>query len=111
MASKRLELHDFLAKLLGMRFFSCVTCVTSNPRSAEGALLKYKSHPCFVVYEESGSCNEQVLFRALHQHDLQPEITTIRVRGGNSSNEDLETEARQLFQVVKYYKHLGSRNA
>ena len=99
-ASKRLELDDVLCKINGVQyFFSCISCVASNARSSQAQRTR-QSYPAiayFVVYRETAACNEQLLFAAMHDHDMDAEISHIRVR----SVDQVERAARQLFQVVK----------
>jgi hypothetical protein len=54
-----------------------------------------------VVYRENAACNGATLFSALHNHNVEPEISPIRVRAKNALDRQMETVARQLFQVVK----------
>ena len=84
-------------------FFSCITCVTSNARSAQEDRTgeTYPSIAYFVVYRENAACNGATLFSALHNHDVEPEISPIRVRTKKARDRQMETAARQLFQVVK----------
>jgi hypothetical protein len=103
-ASKRLDLDDVLSNISGVQFFfSCITCVTSNARSAEDERTRetYPSIAYFVVYRENAACNGTTLFSALHNNDVEPEISPIRVRTKNAPDKQMETAARQLFQVVK----------
>lgn len=102
-ASKRLRLHEVLSCTQGVQFyFSCVTCVMSNAKSAQTSdeeSAEAQSYPgiaFFIVYKECETCSEEILFSALHKEDMEPEITPIRVR----SNE-MEKAAKQLFNVVK----------
>ncbi|CAB3995433.1 sperm receptor for egg jelly-like [Paramuricea clavata] len=93
-----------LSNISGVQFFfSCITCVTSNARSAEEdrTCETYPSIAYFVVYRENAACNGTTLFSALHNHDVEPEISPIRVRTKNVPDKQMETAARQLFQVVK----------
>ena len=110
-ASKRLRLDDILSATQGVQFyFSCVTSVMCNAKSsqsvpAEGSASK-ESYPAiafFIVYKKCDTCNESTLFSALHNEDMEPEITAIRVRAqlASYSNKEMETAARQLFNVVK----------
>ena len=61
----------------------------------------YPAISFFIVYKECESCSEDTLFAALHNEDMEPEITPIRVRGQQPTEADLETAARQLFNVIK----------
>jgi hypothetical protein len=54
-----------------------------------------------VVYRENAACNGATLFSALHNNDVEPEISPIRVSTKNALDRQIETAARQLFQVVK----------
>ena len=72
-ASKRLLLNDVIQAIEGVVFFfSCISGVC---------------------------CNDETIFAALHNEDVEPEITQINVR--NRGKQDLETAAKQLFQTVK----------
>ena len=84
-------------------FFSCISCVTSNARSAQEDRTgeTYPSIAYFVVYQENAACNGATLFSALHNNDVEPEISPIRVSTKNALDRQMETAARQLFQVVK----------
>ena len=100
-ASKRLELDDLLCKINGVQyFFSAISCVASNARSSSQVPRARQSYPAiayFIVYRETQTCNENLLFAAMHNHDTEPEISPIRVRSSNQ----IEKAAKQLFQVVK----------
>ena len=66
----------------------------------------YPAIAFFIVYKPCETCNETSLFSALHNEDMEPEITAIRVRPQLHSNvvyssKEMETAARQLFNVVK----------
>ena len=65
----------------------------------------YPAISFFIVFNRCDTCNETSLFSALHNEDMEPEITSIQVRAQvNShslySNKEMETAARQLFNVV-----------
>ena len=102
-------LNDAINSIDGVIFFfSCISSVCSNPnvkqtRSYQNSQeAETDTYPCvafFVVYEPSEKCSDNTFFAALHNHDVEPTITPIRVR--NHGNEEMETAARQLFQVVK----------
>ncbi|CAB4008241.1 Hypothetical predicted protein [Paramuricea clavata] len=107
--SKRMLLNDAINSIDGVIFFfSCISSVCSNPnvkqtRSDQNSQeAETDTYPCvafFVVYEPSEKCSDNTFFAALHNHDVEPTITPIRVR--NNGNQEMETAARQLFQVVK----------
>ena len=89
-------------------FFSCISSVCSNPNvkqtrseqdSQQAETDTYPSVAFFIVYEPSEWCNDNTFFATLCNHEVEPMITPIRVR--NHGNKDMETAARQLFQVVK----------
>ena len=64
----------------------------------------YPAISFFIVFNRCETCNETGLFSSLHNEDMEPEITPIRVRSQcNSmySNKEMETAARQLLNVVK----------
>ena len=97
-----------MASVNGVQFFfSCITSVMSNPKTSrtnKNDTPTAESYPAisyFVVYRESESCNENKLFSAIHNEDLEAEVTPIRVRKTPNSSSQMETAARQLFQVVK----------
>ena len=80
-ASKRLRLHEVLSCTQGVQFyFSCVTCVMSNAKSAQTSdeeSAEAQSYPgiaFFIVYKECETCSEEILFSALHKEDMEPEI-------------------------------------
>ena len=77
----------------------------SNPKSCNHedseAPESYPAIAYFIVYKESDTCNENVLFTALHNEDIETELTPIRVRTKNATGNEMETAACQLFQVVK----------
>ena len=80
-------------------FFSSISCVASNARSLQ-AQRTGESYPAityFIVYREMVACNENLLFAAMHGHDMDAEISAIWVRSVNQ----VEKAAKQLFQVVK----------
>ena len=89
-----------LCKISGVQyFFSSISCVASNARSSQ-AQRTGESYPAiayFIVYREMVACNENLLFAAMHDHDMDAEISAIRVRSVNQ----VEKAAKQLFQVVK----------
>ena len=86
-------------------FFSAISAVSSNANTKKGRSSNTNdddTYPCvafFIVYESSDKCHEETFFAALHNQDVEPEITPIRVR--TRGKPDLETAARQLFQTVK----------
>ena len=87
-------------------FFSCITSVASNLKAAteDSQTSAPNSFPAivyFIVYKKCGTCDEKTLFLALHNEDLETDITTVRVRGEFDSNALMEKAARELFQVVK----------
>ena len=91
-----------------MFFFSCISVVSSNANEKRSKSDDTTSHaekstyPCvsyFIVYEENENCNDDTFFSILHNQDLEPQITPINVR--IRGNGDMETAARQLFQVLK----------
>ena len=82
-ASKRLELDDVFCKINGMQyFFSCISCVASNARSSQAQRTRQSTANIayFVVYRQTAACKEQLLFAAMHDHDMDAEISLIRVR-------------------------------
>mgnify|MGYP002803952926 FL=1 len=90
----------------GVQFFlSAITSQMSNRKSCHHedseAPDSYPAIAYFIVYKESDTCNENVLFTALHNEDVETELTPIRVRTKNATGNEMETAARQLFQVVK----------
>ena len=105
-ASKRLRLDEILLEMNGVQFFlSAITSQMSNPNSCNHedseAPDSYPAIAYFIVYKESDTCNENVLFSALHNEDVETELTPIRVRTKNATGNEMETAACQLFQVVK----------
>ena len=105
-ASKRLRLDEILLEMNGVQFFlSAITSQMSNPKLSHDedseAPDSYPAIAYFIVYKESDTCNENVQFTALHNEDVETELTPIRVRTGTTTGKEMETAARQLFQVVK----------
>ena len=102
-ASKRLSLDDVLSNISGIQFFiSCVTCVTTNAKSSEDCRGEtYPAIAYFIVYRENDECNETTIFAKLHNEEVEPGITPIRVRVSSCQNRQTETAAKQLFQVIK----------
>lgn len=111
-ASKRLQLDEALSAIHGVQFFfSCVSSVCSNAKEAkrsnktqEEPPIEEKTYPAigyFVVYRKTETCNENALFAALHNQDVEPKIRTIRTRARTSANRVMEKAARELFQVLK----------
>ena len=80
-------------------FFSSISCVASNARSPQAQRTgeSYPAITCFIVYHEMIACNENILFAAMHDHDMDAEISPVRVRIVSQ----VEKAAKQLFQVVK----------
>ena len=112
-ASKRLRLHEVVSAIKGVQFyFPCVTCVMSNAKStnrSNGERTRSDSYPAialFMVFRPSDECTEESIFAALHNEDMEPDISTIRVRANVNSNNDIETAARQLFNVVKDHNNI-----
>ena len=102
-ASKRLSLDDVLSNISGIQFFfSCVTCVTTNAKSSEDRRGEtYPAIAYFIVYRQNDECNETTIFAKLHNEEVEPDITPIRVRVSSGQNRQTETAAKQLFQVIK----------
>ena len=113
-ASKRLRLDDVLSTTQGMQFyFSCIMSVMCNAKSSQTvesqSFSSRESYPAvafFIAYKNCDTFNEAALFSALHNEDMEPDITAIRVRpqmplNAASSNREMETATRQLFNVVK----------
>ncbi|XP_028403921.1 uncharacterized protein LOC114526506 [Dendronephthya gigantea] len=109
-ASKRLRLDQVVGAMNGVQFFfSCITSVMCNARSATDydsnePIRTPESYPAigyFVVYKESATCNENRLFSIIHNEDLDASVTPIRVRKSSGSNNEMEKAAKQLFQVLK----------
>lgn len=105
-ASKRLLLNDVIEAIEGVVFFfSCISGVCSNAnrkRDPNSRPRNSDTYPCvsfFIVFEPNERCNDETIFAALHNEDVEPEITRINVR--NRGKQDLETAAKQLFQTVK----------
>jgi hypothetical protein len=100
-----LLLNDVIEAIDGVVFFfSSISGVCSNPNVSTdpNKTANNDTYPCvafFIVYESSEKCNEETFFAALHNQDVEPEITPIKVR--NRGKPDLETAARQLFQTLK----------
>ena len=61
----------------------------------------YPAIAYFVVYKECATCNKKILFSTIHNKELDAEVTWIWVRKSSDSNNEMETAAKQLFQVVK----------
>ena len=86
-------------------FFSSISGVCSNAncrRDPNSQPRKRDTYPCvsfFIVFELNERCNDETFFLALHNEDVEPEITPINVR--TQGKQDWETAARQLFQTVK----------
>ena len=80
--------------------WGAISSVASNARSSSQLPRAQQSYPAiayFIVYRETQTCNENLLFAAMHNHDMEPEISPIQVRSSNQ----IEKAAKQLFQVVK----------
>ena len=94
-SSKRLNLDEQLAKMLGMEYFlSCVTVMKSNTKSSTVQASQTENFPgvaYFLVYRASEACNENKIFALLHNADMEPTITKIRTT----------TAASSVFQVLK----------
>ena len=69
--------------------------VTSDTKASKLADVS-----CFVVYQEGETCNENSLFAALHNEDMEPDITPIRVRSNAQTNEDSELAARKKRHTI-----------
>ena len=69
----------------------------------------YPAIALFIVFKPSDECTKESIFAALHNEDMEPDISRTRVRANVNSNNDIETAARQLFNVVKEHNH--TRNA
>lgn len=92
-------------------FFSCISSVCSNAKEAKGPSGEQhdveeeeKSYPAigyFIVYRETETCSENLLFAALHNQDMEPAIRPIKTRARKSTNDIMEKAARQLFLVLK----------
>ena len=97
-ASKRLRLHEVLSSAQGVQFyFSCVMSNAKNARTSDGeSTQSYPDIAFFIVYKQSETCSNEILFSALHKEDMEPDITPIQVRCNQ-----METAAKQLFNVVK----------
>lgn len=107
-ASKRLLLDDAVSSINGVQFFfSSITSVCSNAKSSgsqDGETNADETYPAvayFIVFRQCEGFNENILFATLHNQDVEPEIKPIRVRTKAETNNEMETAARQLFQVVK----------
>ncbi|CAB4032953.1 Hypothetical predicted protein, partial [Paramuricea clavata] len=108
-ASKRLRLDQVVSSMNGVQFFfSCVTSVMCNAKSAKDddneTSYTPESYPAiayFVVYKECATCNEKILFSTIHNEELEAEVSRIRARKSSDSNNEMEKAAKQLFQVVK----------
>ena len=69
-----------------------------------GERTRSESYPAialFIVFKPSDECPEESIFAAEHNKDFEPDISRIRVRANVNSNNDIETAARQLFNVLK----------
>ena len=66
-------------------------------RRAQRAGESYPAIAYFIIYRETVACNKNLLFAAMHDHDIDAEISPIRVRSVNQ----VEKAAKQLFQVLK----------
>ena len=53
------------------------------------------------MYRENDECNETTIFAKLHNEEVEPDITPIRVRVSSGQNRQTQTAAKQLFQVIK----------
>lgn len=60
------------------------------------------------MFKPLDECTEESIFAALHNEDMEPDITKIRLRRNVNSN-DIETAARQLFNVVKDHNNITIR--
>ena len=84
----------------------------SNAKSTNrnnGERTRSESYPAialFIVFKPSDECTEESIFAALHNEDMEPDISRIRVRANVNSNNDIETAARQLFNVVKDHNNI-----
>ena len=99
-SSKRLNLDEQLAKMLGMEYFlSWVTVMKSNTKSSTLQASQTESFPgvaYFLVYRASEACNENKIFALLHNADMEPTITKIRTTKIRTT-----TAASSVFQVLK----------
>ena len=86
-------------------FFSSISGVCSNANRRRDPNIQPRNsdtYPCvsfFIAFEPNERCNDETFFAALHNEDVEPEITPIKVRA--RGKQDWETAARQLFQTVK----------
>ena len=92
---------------------SCVTSVMCNVKSSQtvdsqssSSRESYPAVAFFIAYKNCYTFNEAALFSALHNENMEPDITGIRMRprmplNATSSNREMETAARQLFNMVK----------
>ena len=106
-ASKRLTLDDMLVSISGiMYFFSCVTVMKSNVKRARtqtdetGNRLCYPGVAYFLCFRRNEVCNENKIFAALHNADMEPTIAKIRTRSRGSS----------LLQVLKDHSNVTVQN-
>ena len=84
----------------------------SNAKSTnrnDGERTRSESYPAialFIVFKPSDECPEESIFAAEHNKDFEPGISRIRVRANVNSNNDIETAARQLFNVLKDHNNI-----
>ena len=71
---------------------------TSNPKSRNHedsqAPDSYPARAYFIVFKQSDSCNENILFTALHIEDVETELARIRMHTKNETGNEMETAAR-----------------
>ena len=97
-SSKRLTLDDTLASISGVQyFFSCVTTMRSNAKKSSSRTGEMQNPPCypvvayFICYQMNEVCNENTIFAALNNADMEQTVAKIRT----------ESQASSLFQVLK----------
>ena len=90
-ASKRLKLDDILASITGVQyFFSCVTIMKLNSRKTSSE-TEVANRPCyrgvayFICYRRNEVSNENAIFAALHNADMEPTISELRTGSQSSS--------------------------
>ena len=97
-SSKRLTLDDILASISGVQyFFSCVTIMRSNAKKSSSRTAEVQSPPSypgvayFICYRRNEICNENTIFAAFHNADMERTVSKVRTH----------SQASSLFQVLK----------
>ena len=90
-SSFRLDIDDRIQKIHGVHFLiSCITGTKTNRKSSNGENATVRpAISYFVCFTPSSSCGSNQIFDVLHDSGLHPEISTIKVKGAGSEEDQL----------------------